>query len=183
MRLCGCRTRLDLRINASGCFCVYWILGCALAFRFLSKSTYRDCMTRSCKLFFQRAPNDSGFSWRYFPAMRSIVWKRSQGTAASHDSSGHAIAFLWIEWISREIRCVAAPTRLRVPSSPAISFFLFRRKLKHTSQLPRLFRGQAASQLITLNLSGLLGHKIWFLNLSLAFIGIFVIIDRRFRDR
>ena len=32
-----------------------------------------------------------------FPAMRSIVLKRPQGTAASHDRSGHAIACLWIE--------------------------------------------------------------------------------------
>ena len=67
--------------------------------------------------------------------MRSIVWKRPQGTAASHDRSGHAIAFLWIERISREMRRVAAQARLRVPSSTSIPF-LFSLQEKALAHVP-----------------------------------------------
>ena len=38
------------------------------------------------------------------------------------------------------------------------------------------------SQLITFNISSFLGHKIRFFHLSLVFIGIFVLWNRRFRD-
>ena len=93
----------------------------------LSTSTNRDCMTRPCKPCFLsvRQMNLASpgvlLSLPHFPAMRSTVWKRdSEETPTSHDRSGHAIAFLWIERISRETRRVAAPTRLRAHSPTSI---------------------------------------------------------------
>ena len=165
------------------------ILGCARCPRSCPASTNRDCMTRSCKPCFLSVSRltlaSAGgitVAAAFFLPCIPLLGHSTQRTAAFHDHSGHPIAFPWIERLSRETGSATAQTHLTHAcfNLDSVSSSSSEESSGRRSTIPGCSR---SGDVATSKPSKLLGHKIWFFNLSLAFTGIFVLSNWWFRDR